>query len=149
MTVDSLNALIDYEIESGGLKDSNRVVIGGLSQGGTISLLHATVTDRKFAGVFVMSSRLALAQPRLKELLKPHLATTPILWAHGTADPLVRYTMAEVGTEFLRTQIGVPEGDAGLTFHTYEGMAHTMWHEEVMDFKQWLLKRVGKETLTD
>lgn len=112
-------------------------------------MLHATVTDRKFGGVFVMSSRLALPQPRLKELLKPHLATTPIFWGHGTADPLVRYTMAQVSTEFLKTQIGVPDTDMGLTFKTYEGMVHTMWHEEVMDFKQWLLKRVGKEVLSD
>ena len=60
-TVYSLNQLITSEIDS---TDSDipasRIVLGGFSQGGAMSLLTGLTTERKLAGVAVLSGWLPL-----------------------------------------------------------------------------------------
>lgn len=67
----SLEQLITNEVKSG--TTASRVVIGGFSQGGTMSVLTGMVSSRKLGGVVVLSGRLPLRNkggdyPRLKEV---------------------------------------------------------------------------------
>lgn len=57
-TAASLNKLISDEVEGG--ISASRIVLGGFSQGGAMSLLTGFTTERKLAGVAVLSGWLPL-----------------------------------------------------------------------------------------
>ena len=57
-TVRLLNEIITNEIDAG--IPANRIVLGGFSQGGAMSLLAGLTSERKLAGVVVMSGCLPL-----------------------------------------------------------------------------------------
>ena len=69
-TVHSLNQLITAEVD--GSIPEDRIVIGGFSQGGTISLLTAGTSERKLAGAAVLSGRLVLRK-KFKDVRVVHL----------------------------------------------------------------------------
>lgn len=58
-TVSSLNALISAELSSTDI-DASRIVLGGFSQGGAMSLLTGLTNERKFGGIAVLSGWLPL-----------------------------------------------------------------------------------------
>jgi len=53
-----INQVITSEIDAG--IDANRIVLGGFSQGGTMSLMSGLTRERKLAGVAVLSGWLPL-----------------------------------------------------------------------------------------
>ncbi|KAF7319865.1 hypothetical protein MKEN_00769700 [Mycena kentingensis (nom. inval.)] len=129
--------------------DMDRVVVGGFSQGGAMSLLTGLVSEQPIHGVFVLSGRLPLRDadlnnPKLTELTKPHSAALPIFWGHGSADPLITLEMAQKGVDHLTEITGIPfaaDGDdimRGLSFKVYEGMDHSVWPQETADLAAWL-----------
>jgi lysophospholipase-1 len=70
-TVSSVNQLISAEIDSG--IDPGRIVVGGFSQGGAMSLLTAFTNEHKLAGAVCLSGWVVL-KDKLKgvgELLCP------------------------------------------------------------------------------
>lgn len=71
-TVKSVDELIQAEVDSGIPED--RIVLGGFSQGGAISLLSALTTKRKLAGVVGLSCWVPLshkiAQVRINLVLQ-------------------------------------------------------------------------------
>lgn len=58
-TVSSINALISTELSSTEV-DASRIILGGFSQGGAMSLLTGLSNERKLAGVAVLSGWLPL-----------------------------------------------------------------------------------------
>ncbi|KAJ7456446.1 Phospholipase/carboxylesterase [Mycena latifolia] len=144
----SIDQLITNEIESG--IDPSRIVIGGFSQGATMSLLTGMISSRQLGGVAVLSGRLPLRDsagkyPRLKELASTHAASVPIFWGHGSADPMIRHSLGRLSVDFLTSEIGLPTAPAtgeakGLTFKTYNGLSHSIGPQEVKDLGAWLNK---------
>jgi len=134
-----LSDLISAEVDSG--IGSERVVLGGFSQGGAMSLLTGLTSERKLAGVAVLSGFLPLSS-KFKGMLNDHAKTIPIFWGHGTDDPLVLPKFATRSVGFLKTQCGISEtGDetpAGLKFKMYPGLEHSSSPEELSDLKSWL-----------
>ena len=57
-TMSQLNQLISAEVDSG--IPPERIVLGGFSQGGAISLLTGLTSERKLAGISVMSGWLPM-----------------------------------------------------------------------------------------
>jgi lysophospholipase-1 len=57
--VASINALIDSEIAEHGIPPE-RVVVGGLSQGGALACLLSVTSARRLAGAFVLSAYVPL-----------------------------------------------------------------------------------------
>ena len=53
-----INQVITSEIDAG--IDADRIVLGGFSQGGTMSLMSGLTGERKLAGVVVLSGWLPL-----------------------------------------------------------------------------------------
>lgn len=79
-------------------------------------------------------------------MAKPHIRETPILWAHGTDDTVMKYSLCEDGMDFLVSDLGVAQDtNEGLIHIRYEGLKHTILPEELDDLKEWIVKRVGKE----
>jgi predicted esterase len=54
----SVNEIITSELDNG--VETSRIVLGGFSQGGAVTLLTGLTTERKLAGLVVMSSYLPL-----------------------------------------------------------------------------------------
>jgi lysophospholipase I len=70
-TVSCVNQLISAEIESG--IEPGRIVIGGFSQGGAISVLTGLTNDYKLAGVACLSGWVLLRN-KLKTVGKLHFS---------------------------------------------------------------------------
>ncbi|KAF8484804.1 Phospholipase/carboxylesterase [Russula ochroleuca] len=143
-TVSSVNQLIAAEIDAG--IDPGRIVVGGFSQGGAISLLTAFTNERKFAGVVCLSGWVVM-RSKLKGMCTQHASSTPIFWGHGTADPLVTLDIGRTSVDFLKTTLGISavtteRSDApalkGVLFKDYAGLQHGAAPEELDDLKEWL-----------
>lgn len=91
-----MEQLIEAEERAG--IPSSRIIVGGFSQGGAVALLMLR-SHKKLAGVVGLSTYLALTdeEPLVSEANKE----TPLLQAHGDADPVVRpaipYSIMGVG----------------------------------------------------
>lgn len=66
----AINDLISTEIDAG--TDASRIVLGGFSQGGAMTLLTGLTTERKLAGLVALSSYLTLRHKLKTVSLKPH-----------------------------------------------------------------------------
>jgi len=151
-SVSSVNQLISAEIDSG--IDPGRIVIGGFSQGGVISLLTAFTNERKLAGAVCLSGWVPL-RDKLKGMCSQNVSSTRIFWGHGIVDPLVSIDLARDSVKFLKTTLGVPvvavEGqDAsalnGVLFKDYARLEHGAAPEELDDLKKWLRKIIPKSS---
>ncbi|KAJ7068786.1 Phospholipase/carboxylesterase [Mycena amicta] len=141
-TVYSLNQLISAEVDSS--IPANRVVLGGFSQGGAMTLLSGLTGERKLAGLAVLSGWLPL-RDNFKSMVSDHAKSIPIFWGHGAADPLVRHDFALKSLDFLRNSIGIPTVPAtgeltGLAFNSYPGVGHSINDKELADLRTWLKK---------
>ena len=127
------HTLIDDEIKAG--ISPERIVLGGFSQGGAMSLVAGVTNPTKLGGIFGLSCYLLL-QEKLQELVpagSPNL-TTPIFMGHGDADPLVRYEWGHKTSEKLK------EWGWTVDFKTYKGLAHSASLQELNDLEQYLTK---------
>lgn len=123
-----INQLIDrYNI------DRNNVFLGGFSQGGIMSYSVGLTLPQKFAGVFVLSSRLL---PEVKPLIKPGgaLQKLPIFIAHGKSDPVLPLSLAHDALGYLQTLT------SNITYREYD-IVHTVDELELADLVDWLLAK--------
>ena len=87
---------------------SNRIILGGFSQGGAMSIFTGITTPHKLAGVFGLSCYLVMGN-KVKELAKEAKEVnkdTPIFMGHGDADEVVKYQWGERTAAFLRKEFG-------------------------------------------
>lgn len=140
-TVRQLNELITAEVDAG--IPAERIIIGGFSQGGAMSLLTGLTTERRLGGVVVMSAWLPL-RSKFKAMMNDHAKKLPIFWGHGKSDPLVKFTWAQESVKFLKEKLGIPEATKedpkGIEFHAYDGLVHSANDEEIEDLQEWLEK---------
>jgi predicted esterase len=97
---DYFHSLIDQEIESG--IPANRIVIGGFSQGGAMSLLSGVTYKDQLGGIFGLSCYLLL-QKKIKDMIpdsSPNQAT-PIFMGHGDADAVVAHKFGKMSADEL------------------------------------------------
>ncbi|XP_053484715.1 acyl-protein thioesterase 1 isoform X2 [Ictalurus furcatus] len=132
---ESINALIDQEVKNG--IPSHRIVLGGFSQGGALSLYTALKTHQKLAGVVALSCWLPLRNSLSKSVIGTNKGI-PVLQCHGEADPLVPLIFGCLTVEKLKTMLN----PNSITFKTYPGMPHSACHEEMMDIKQFIEKQL-------
>ncbi|BGP51209.1 hypothetical protein JCM10450v2_007138 [Rhodotorula kratochvilovae] len=140
-SVEQLTGLIDAEVDEAGIEEG-RIVVGGFSQGGVLSLLTGLTSPRQLGGACVLSGFLGLMHnDKIKTHLSPHARTTPILWAHGTADAMIAYSRAQSGRKYLIEELGLEEGEGRLETRAYEGMGHQLGAAEFEEVREWLVKR--------
>jgi phospholipase/carboxylesterase len=129
-----IEALTEREEERG--VPSSRIVLAGFSQGAAMALHVGTRFPRGLLGIIVLSGYQVLAPTHAVEE-SPANRSTPMLFCHGTADPLVP----------------IAAGRAAYHAHAHPGRT-AEWHESPMEhevspaelvvIRQWLVARFGR-----
>jgi len=128
----TIDQLIAEEVASGIPLD--RIVVGGFSQGGAMSLYAGLQYPGQLAGVLVLSGYLAAAE---KFALAPEAANTPVAHFHGADDPVVNVQWARESAKMLREL-----GCSHYTLKEYESLGHSASMEEIADVEAWLAERL-------
>ncbi|KAF6099721.1 hypothetical protein HJG60_011473 [Phyllostomus discolor] len=131
---ENVKALIEQEVKNG--IPSNRIILGGFSQGGALSLYTALTTQQKLAGVTALSCWLPLRASFPQGRISGVNRDISILQCHGDCDPLVPLMFGSLTVEKLKTLVN----SANVTFKTYEGLMHSSCQQEMMDIKHFIDK---------
>jgi hypothetical protein len=110
---DYFNTLIKEEMDKG-IKAS-RIILGGFSQGGAMSVFTGLTSPEKLGGVFGLSCYLLLSD-RIKNYLPEEWANnkTPFFLGHGLDDDIVPFQFGKKSADILK-DIGVED----VSFHPY------------------------------
>jgi len=129
------HTLIEEEIKNG--IPSERVVLGGFSQGGAMSILSGITNPTKLGGIFGLSTYLLL-EGKVKSMIPADSPNqkTPIFMGHGTADQVVKYQFGKMTADRLK------EWGWDVTFKSYPGLPHSAAPEEIEDLAQYLKERI-------
>ncbi|XP_048451465.1 acyl-protein thioesterase 1 isoform X7 [Rhincodon typus] len=133
---ESIKAMIDLEVKNG--IPSHRIILGGFSQGGALSLYTALTTHQKLGGVIGLSCWLPLRNSFPEAAANSPNKDIHALQCHGVADPLVPLAFGAFTAEKLKTIIN-PDN---VVFKSYEGMMHSSCPQEMMDVKQFIEKQL-------
>ncbi|XP_077991117.1 acyl-protein thioesterase 1-like isoform X2 [Glandiceps talaboti] len=125
----NLQGMIEAEEKLG--IPSNRIIIGGFSQGGAVALHSALTLSKPLAGIIGLSTWLPLHK-QYPGVLKPDNKDTPILQCHGSSDPMVQYKYGEL------TNTKLKEMNSKVIFKTYPGMAHGSCDAEMKDVEEFI-----------
>ncbi|XP_059957004.1 acyl-protein thioesterase 1-like isoform X2 [Mesoplodon densirostris] len=128
---ESVKALIGQEVKNS--IPSNRIFLGGFSQGGALSLYMALTTQQKLAGVTALSCWLPLRASLPRGSISGVNRDISILQCHGDLDPLVPLMFGSLTAERLKTLVNPPN----VTLKTYGGTIHSSCQQEMMDIKQF------------
>ncbi|OJJ43064.1 hypothetical protein ASPZODRAFT_19763 [Penicilliopsis zonata CBS 506.65] len=136
---DYFNTLIKEEIEKG-IKPS-RIVLGGFSQGGAVSLFTGVTSKEKLGGVFGLSCYLPLSD-RIKNYIPTDWPskTTPFFLAHGDEDAVVKYEFGMKSAALLKEM-----GLENVSFNPYDGLGHSADPREIEDLERFLEKAIPSE----
>lgn len=147
-SVKTLEALIQEEIKAG--VDASRIVLGGFSQGGAMSLLTGLTSPVKLGGLVTLSGWLPIRN-EVEEKLALHTPSLPIFMGHGVEDPIVPVSIAELSARYLSEKFGVASqeniGEPGLKFKEYPGLEHSTSEEELEDVAAFLRHVVPESQL--
>jgi phospholipase/carboxylesterase len=111
---------------------TTRIVLAGFSQGGAVSLYVAPRLEQKLAGVMALSTYLPCESTFLAQRAAAN-DSTPILVAHGSADPVVPLAMGIKARDFLKTH------GYEVEWHDYP-MPHSVCPAEVADISAFLYR---------
>lgn len=125
-----IEQLIQREVDRGISVDS--ITLAGFSQGGAMALHTGLRYPQSLAGIVVLSAYLLNADGTPSEA---HTANheTPIFFAHGESDPVVRFEWGQMSCDLVR-QIN---RERDLQWRTYS-MAHEVCPQEILDIGAWL-----------
>lgn len=125
-SVAGTGALIEREVERG--IPTERIVVAGFSQGGTVALHTALAYPKKLAGLLALSTFFAAASK-----IEPHPANRdiPVHVFHGTQDPMAPEQLGRETVSILKNMGYAPD------YKTYP-MPHAVCPEEIADISSWL-----------
>ncbi|EHL00942.1 putative Acyl-protein thioesterase 1 [Glarea lozoyensis 74030] len=131
---DYFHSLIKSEIDAG--IPSGRIVLGGFSQGGAMSIFAGITSPFKLGGIFGLSSYLLLHN-KMKELLPSENPnkSTPIFMGHGDSDPLVLPQWGQKTAEILKSE------GWSVDLKMYKGLQHSADPDEIDDLEKYLNER--------
>eukprot|EP00088_Acartia_fossae_P009590 TRINITY_DN14678_c0_g1_i10.p1 TRINITY_DN14678_c0_g1~~TRINITY_DN14678_c0_g1_i10.p1 ORF type:complete len:235 (-),score=34.19 TRINITY_DN14678_c0_g1_i10:174-836(-) len=128
---ESVNYLVN--VVNGELRHNihpDRVIIGGFSQGGAVSLRTALTSGIKFGGCIGLSCYLP---GDIEDISVPAKSIeTPVLQAHGDSDEVVSYARGTKTSDVLQKYF------SNHKFITYKGMGHEGTLEELQDVKKFI-----------
>jgi predicted esterase len=129
------HTLIQAEIDAG--IPTERIVLGGFSQGGAMSLMAGVTCPTKLGGIFGLSCYLLL-KDKVREMVPADSPNkdTPIFMGHGDADPVVKYAWGQMTADKLK------EWGWNVDFKTYAGLPHSAAPKEIDDLEAYLNKRI-------
>ncbi|MBV8805747.1 MAG: carboxylesterase, partial [Sinobacteraceae bacterium] len=109
---------------------TQRIVLGGFSQGGAISLFAGPRYPEKLAGIMGLSCYMLLEDLLPAERTRVNFQT-PVFLAHGTQDPVVDIQRGTEAKQLLEA------GGYPVEWHTYP-MPHSVCPQEAEDIAAWL-----------
>jgi len=126
--------LVQEEIQNG--IPSDRIYIGGFSQGGATAIYTALTSSHKFAGVIALSTWLPLHNKFPAQLVQvENKLKTPVLQCHGDADPMIPHDMGKLTAMKLQSM-----GFSDIAFKTYKNLGHSSTEEELDDVVDFVKK---------
>lgn len=132
---DFLHTMIQEEISAG--IPSDRIVLGGFSQGGAMSIFSGLTAPVRLGGIVALSSYLLLSR-KFKDIIPKGTAMvnqqTPIFMAHGTSDQVVNPHLGEMSRDILK------EMSFNVNWKSYANMGHEACPEEIDDIQKFLEK---------
>lgn len=136
-----LHSLINQQIADG--IPSNRIILGGFSQGGAMSIFAGPTFRERLAGVFGLSCYMLM--PDKFQTLVAETGTEakikskpPIFMGHGEADPLVKFEWGK------QTADGLKDNGFDVEWHQYPGLEHGAHPSEIDALESWVEKRLGE-----
>ncbi|KAK5175263.1 uncharacterized protein LTR77_000400 [Saxophila tyrrhenica] len=127
--------LIAEEIKAG--IPSERIVLGGFSQGGAMSLMAGITCQERLGGIFGLSCYLLLAG-KVREMVPKENPNkeTKIFMGHGDEDPLVKAQWGRQTADKLK------EWGWNVDLKMYKGLGHNASPQELGDLERYLLERI-------
>ena len=147
--VNFVQDIVSKEVEQHGLT-SDRVVVGGFSQGGAVSLRTALTSPVPLGGCIALSTYLpgdpsSYTQPQhdtpvfqvspSPRCTWPHI-TCYCPQAHGDEDGVVSYKRGQLTSDIVSRLV------KNHKFVTYPGMMHEATEEELEDIKTWMSEKL-------
>lgn len=133
--LNTVKAYIEEEIKNG--VPPERIVVGGFSQGSSLTMGTAVTLDKKIAGFIPISGFVPVVKA-IEPLANPANLDTPILQMHGTADEIVPFKTGVVSNEILRNKFHFTNID----WREYPGLAHNVNPKGLNDILDFLEKVV-------
>ncbi|CAL8293248.1 unnamed protein product [Merluccius merluccius] len=131
---ENIKAIIDHEIKNG--IPANRIMIGGFSQGGALSLYTALTYQQQLAGVIALSCWLPLHRTFPQAASGSGNRNTAILQCHGEMDPMIPVQFGALTYEKLKTIVNHDK----ISFKTYPGLLHSSCPQEMAAVKEFIEK---------
>ncbi|KAL9051725.1 MAG: hypothetical protein Q9162_005827 [Coniocarpon cinnabarinum] len=138
-----IHSLINQQIADG--IPPSRIILGGFSQGGAMSLFSGPTFRERLAGVFGLSSYQLLTE-KFGNLVgetygeagegKRDVKKEKIFMGHGIDDPLVKCEWGQMTME------GLKEKGFEVEWHTYPDTVHAVDPKEIDDLEAWVTKRL-------
>ena len=131
-----LTGLVETEIKEHKIQ-SERIIIGGFSQGGAVSLFTGLTIKQKLGGIFGLSCYLVLHDqiPNFVKEANKVNQETPFFIAHGDADQVVRYEWGAESARVIKEDLAHK-----VEFKTYPDLPHSAALEEIDDLENWINK---------
>uniref|UniRef100_A0A4W5KPW0 palmitoyl-protein hydrolase n=1 Tax=Hucho hucho TaxID=62062 RepID=A0A4W5KPW0_9TELE len=137
---ENIKAIIDHEAKNG--IPANRVMLGGFSQGGALSLYTALTCQQQLAGVVALSCWLPLHKSFPQAASTSGNRDMPILQCHGEMDPMIPVQFGAMTAEKLKIIVNPQK----ITFRTYPGLMHSSCPQVKGDFVLNTLKRANNKS---
>ncbi|RVE66735.1 hypothetical protein OJAV_G00110580 [Oryzias javanicus] len=136
MAAENIKAIIEHEARNG--IPSNRIILGGFSQGGALSMYTALTCQHPLAGVVALSCWLPLHKsfPSASGCNK----NLPILQCHGDMDAMIPRQFGAMTAEKLKSIVN-PQM---VTFKSYPGLPHSSCPEEMAAVKEFIEKHLPR-----
>jgi phospholipase/carboxylesterase len=130
----AVERLIEREIERG--IASPRIVLGGFSQGGAITMQTGLRLAAPIGALVALSTYLPLADSAATERV-PGAGAMPVFMAHGVNDRVIPLQRGSASRDLLRA-LG-----QSVEWHEYP-MEHSVCEDELRDLAQFLARVLGK-----
>ncbi|CAN9471824.1 unnamed protein product [Alternaria alternata] len=132
------HSLIDQEVAKG--IPANRIVVGGFSQGGAMSLLSGVTYKDQLGGIFGLSCYLLL-QKKIKDMIPTENPNqkTPIFMGHGDADQVVAHKWGKLSADELEKH------GFKVDFRTYKyvmNLVHSADPDEIDHLESYLNQQI-------
>ena len=116
---------------------SDRIILGGFSQGGAMSLFAGITCPQKLAGIVGLSSYLLL-EGQIRDYVPTENPNkqTPIFMGHGDVDPLVKTKWG------METAKRLQEWGWSVEIKTYPGLGHSADPKEIDDLEAYIQQRL-------
>ncbi|KAJ1956684.1 hypothetical protein GGI12_005243 [Dipsacomyces acuminosporus] len=128
-----INRIVSDEIASG--IPAERIVLGGFSQGGAMTLFTGLQSEYRLGGMAVLSAYLPI-RDRIFSMATEASKQVPIFQGHGTADGVVLFEYGKMTAEALESKGYKHE------FHAYEYMEHSSCEDEIRQLLMFLKKNI-------